>query len=693
MRKFTFFRYFIISIVFIILGGNYPAAPQSKSDLIPAHKEWLETVAPIITKTERGVFLKLRTPEERDKFIQFFWKQRDPRPDTAENEFYKEYMERVRFADQTFHDSFKKGSQTERGYYYLLLGPPLERTSYTTNSQIWPLELWFYKGDQQYGLPPYFYLIFYQPEGIGEYRLYSPGVEGPEKLVISSLYSGTLDRNTAFQLIKKINAELARASLSYLPGDQPYGLTSFSSDTVIVSIRSVPERKFSDAYARSYLDYKDFVETDYSDNYIQSSFKVKVFKSSGQFFIHWSCEPEKVSFAQQNETYSASFELILRMEDFQGNPILEKQEEIPLKLNAEQYKKHERQHFAFQDILPAIAGKYKFFILIKNKTAKDFSSFDTEVSVPEEDGSPLVSNLLLYQARERVLDAQKNNLKAFSFAANQYLFNTRNEFTPQGELGCYLQVYNFQVKPENSVASVLFEINSLDSKSVVVSQRKPLGEVLSSDREGMDIGPFSLSTLKPGYFEVEVSLLDASGRKLLSRKEGFVILAQPYLVLPWVYSRLHNPFPNSEGLYFLSSQYFIVQKYEKARNLLEQAMRLKDEPRIRLLLAKSLFALKQYQDSLTHVVPVYQATHNREAAKVIALNYTGLKDWSSALIYLNKLLEEATEVGVLNLAAECYLNLNQPEKALPLIQKSLELNSAQPAVKELEEKAKKALAK
>jgi tetratricopeptide (TPR) repeat protein len=479
--------------------------------------------------------------------------------------------------------------------------------------------------------------------------------------------------------------------LSYLPGDQPYGLTSFSSDTVIASIRSVPEKKFSDAYARSYLNYKDFVETDYSHNYIQSSFKVKVFKSSGQFFIHWSCEPEKVSFAQQNETYSASFELILRMEDLEGNLVLEKEEEIPLKLNAEQYKKHERQRFAFQNILPAIPGKYKIFVLLKNKTAKDFSSFDTEVSVPEEGGSPLVSNLLLYQVREKVSEAQKNNLKAFSFAASQYLFNTRNEFTPQGELGCYLQTYNFQGKPENSVVSVLFEINSLDLKSVVMSQKKPLDEVLCSDREGMDIGPFSLSTLKPGYFEVEVSLLDAGGRKLLSGKEGFVLLAQPYLVLPWVYSKLYSSFPNSEGLYFLSSQYFMVQKYEKAKSLLEQALKLRDEPRTRLLLAKSLFALNQYQDSLTLVVPVYQASHNREAAKVIALDYTGLKDWSSALIYLNKLLEEATEVSVLNLAADCYLNLNQPEKALPLIQKSLELNPAQPAVKQMEEKAKKHL--
>jgi tetratricopeptide (TPR) repeat protein len=54
-------------------------------------------------------------------------------------------------------------------------------------------------------------------------------------------------------------------------------------------------------------------------------------------------------------------------------------------------------------------------------------------------------------------------------------------------------------------------------------------------------------------------------------------------------------------------------------------------------------------------------------------------------------MEQAAEIEVLNLAAECYLNLNQPEKALPLLQKSLELNPNQARIKELEEKTKKRL--
>ena len=117
---------------------------------------------------------------------------------------------------------------------------------------------------------------------------------------------------------------------------------------------------------------------------------------------------------------------------------------------------------------------------------------------------------------------------------------------------------------------------------------------------------------------------------------------------------------------------------------------------MRLLLGKVLYALHRYQDSLTVVFPVYQSAGEREAAKLIAAkliaaNYAALEDWTSALSYLEKLMTQATEISVLNLAAECYLNLNRPEKALPLLRKSLELNPAQTHIKDLEDKTKKQL--
>jgi GWxTD domain-containing protein len=660
----------------------------SDEKLSPQHQEWLSIVSPIITSTERDIFLKLKNDGERDKFIQFFWKQRDPEPGTTANEFYQEYMKRVQFADRNFgRSTARRGSLTEQGYYYLLLGPPLERQIFTTHSQLYPLELWYCRGEERYGIPPYFYLIFYQPQGLGEYRLYNPGVEGPERLVTPVLYGQTTDRSTAYNAIKKVSAELANASLSYLPSQSVDTMASFSSDTIIASIRRLPEKKFSDAYARSYLQFKDFVETDYADNFIESNSKVKVLKSGGQPFVHWSVEPAKVNFVSLEGRNYAEFELILRLEDASGNPVLENTETIPLQVTPEQYKKYERRYFAIQNVFPVIPGKFKMFFLMKNKTARDFTSFSTEVNVPAEPGLPALSDLFLYPNWEKVPEAQANNVKAFVFEGSQCYFNTRNEFLPKKDLHLYFQVYNLDEKLMKA-ASVQVEVRSFPDDAVVLSQKKALREVQLPGAEGIHIGPLSLASFEPGYYQAEVLLVDDNAQRLASQKENFIILTQAYNVLPWVYSRLHPTFPGAEHLYLLGSQRFMTRDYPGAKKTLEQALRLKDEPAARLLLGKTLLALGEFQNSLTLLSPVYQAGRESEAAKVIALNYVGLKDWTSALIYLEELLKQATEVSVLNLAAECYLNLRQPDRAAPLLKKSLELNPNQPAIKALIEKIK-----
>ena len=666
----------------------------SQKDLQPRYREWLEDVSPIITRTEREIFSKLKTDADRDKFSRFFWRQRDPYPDTTENEFYKEYMERVRFADQNFgRETSKRGSQTERGYFYLVLGKPLERQFFTTLSQVWPAELWYYQGAVEYGLPPYFYLIFYQPQGLGEYRLYSPGIEGPEKLVIPSMTSRSLTRARAYQTIKEISSELAGASLSYLPGEQRLEAGAFSSTSIVASIHALPEKKFSDAYARSYLSYKDYVETEYTDNFIDSSFASKVFRNSGQSFIHWALEPKKINFVDRGGRFQASFELVLRLEDEQGNPVLEKTEEIPLIVTPEQYKEHERRLFAFQDILPVIPGRFRLFGLLKNKSAQDFTSFNAAIEVPEAGPGIRTSALVLYHSRDQLGERASGVLRAFTFGGVHYLVNARNEFPPQSEMGAYIQMFSAGTINLPAQSAVVLEVREADSQAIAFSQRKAFSEVQTEDGEGLDTGTFSLAAIKPGYYSAELSLVDGNGQKVLTARENFVLLSQAAPVLPWVYAKGNPDFPNSQDLAALSTEYFLTRQYEKALTLAEDALKLRDDGSTRFLLGRVLYSVGRYQDSLDVLKPAEDGGLSREAAKVMAADYAALKDWASALGYLEKLLAEATEVSVLNLAGECQLNLGRPDQALPLLQKSLQLDANQPAVKALLEKARAGIKK
>jgi GWxTD domain-containing protein len=676
-------------LVIALALGSPVLTAQAK--LTADEQRWLEDVGPIMTPAERDVYLHLRTKAERDKFTIFFWRSRDASPDTTENEFYKDYMARVAFADANFgHDSPKRGSQTDRGFYYLLLGKPLERTRYTTNSEIWPLELWFYKGAVEYGQPDYFYLIFYQPGGLGDYRLFYPGVEGPETLVVPGSATKTNDRRGAFQMIRDINAELASASLSYMPGERPGSNAGFSSDNIIAAVKQMPEKKYSDAYARSFMTFKDFIETEYSDRYLPSAVQVKVLKDHDQPFVHWTIEPEKMNFGSQGDQIYASFELILRLEDRTGRAILEKTEEIPVRLTAGQYQAHERQRFAFQDLLPVIPGDYKFLVLLKNKTARDFSSTEMTLAIPSA-GRAGLSVPLLHHGQESVPEAQRRNLKAFVFDGTQYAVGASNEFLPAESLGVYVQAWNLKALNLSGPAAFSLEIFSLDAGAAVGVFPMTAAADPFDPATQIVTGTVPLASVKPGYYRAVVTAKGPDGNAVLSEKENFVVLSRTMTTVPWAYARLHGPYPGAEYLRVLGAESFLAGDHARAVALLEQALSYRDEPGTRLLLAKALFAVGRLKESLAQALPLYERTPDRETAKVVALDYAGLKDWNAAVGYLERLMAEATEVSVLNLAAECYLNLDRPEKALPLLQKSLSLLPGQPEVRDLEEKTKKRL--
>lgn len=78
----------------------------------------------LLTADERREFERLGGPAARSEFVTAFWKARDPKPETADNEFREEYEKRVAFADSRFTQEETRGSMTDRGMVFILLGPP-----------------------------------------------------------------------------------------------------------------------------------------------------------------------------------------------------------------------------------------------------------------------------------------------------------------------------------------------------------------------------------------------------------------------------------------------------------------------------------------------------------------------------------------------------------------------------------------
>ena len=100
-----------------------------KTEADRALKDWIKEVGPIITRAEEDAYRKLRSNEERENFIDEFWRRRDPDPDTQENEYKDEYYERMQYANEHF-GSGKPGWLTDRGRIYLKWGKPDEIESH-----------------------------------------------------------------------------------------------------------------------------------------------------------------------------------------------------------------------------------------------------------------------------------------------------------------------------------------------------------------------------------------------------------------------------------------------------------------------------------------------------------------------------------------------------------------------------------
>ncbi len=98
--------------------------PPNAAD--PPDAQWADgPVQWIITADEKRRWAALTSDDERAEFVEKFWEARNPHPGSADNTFRTGFERRAAFADVYFNqDERKRGSLTDRGMVFVLLGPP-----------------------------------------------------------------------------------------------------------------------------------------------------------------------------------------------------------------------------------------------------------------------------------------------------------------------------------------------------------------------------------------------------------------------------------------------------------------------------------------------------------------------------------------------------------------------------------------
>jgi GWxTD domain-containing protein len=128
----------------MLLLVNCSGRGGSLSTLPPEDRQFLSEVRYLISRKESKIFKNTPT-EERRKFIEEFWKIRDPDPTTEENEFRDEYYRRIDLANHLFREG-SAGWLSDRGRILILLGEPERRDVYPSGYSFYepPVEIWYY---------------------------------------------------------------------------------------------------------------------------------------------------------------------------------------------------------------------------------------------------------------------------------------------------------------------------------------------------------------------------------------------------------------------------------------------------------------------------------------------------------------------------------------------------------------------
>jgi GWxTD domain-containing protein len=108
------------------LAEAYRAFPRPEAGGSEEHREdWAEgPVRHLLSSEEKRDFERLLDAVSRAEFVANFWRSRDPKGGTEADEVRRTFDKRVAFADSRFTQDEVRGSLTDRGMVFIVLGPP-----------------------------------------------------------------------------------------------------------------------------------------------------------------------------------------------------------------------------------------------------------------------------------------------------------------------------------------------------------------------------------------------------------------------------------------------------------------------------------------------------------------------------------------------------------------------------------------
>ncbi|HEY0005033.1 MAG TPA: GWxTD domain-containing protein [Pyrinomonadaceae bacterium] len=498
-----------------------------KPELKKAYKDWIDKdVAYIITEEEKRAWKKLATDDEREQFIEAFWRRRDPDPDTDENEYREEYYERIAYANEHFASGIP-GWKTDRGRIYIMFGKADEieshpaggnydRPSYQGggSTTTYPFEIWFYR--YLPGVGSGIEIEFVDPTGTGEYRIARSPDEKDAMLMVPGA-GLTLAESLGLSSKGDRIAGLAAGNMSYQrEQDSP-----FSRLQLLADLNRPPQVKFSDLESKLGTSGSGVVE----DNPLNFDIRVDFFRQSDERVITAftiQTENRELTFKDSGGAQVASLNIFGRITAVSGRRAGIFEDPVTTVATPQELITAKERKSAYQKAIALAPGTYKVDVIVRDVNSGATGVRRVGFTVPKYTADQLSTSTIVLAAK---LEDAGNQPPVGMFFIGQYkvIPNVSGIFKQGMPVGVYLQIYNAGIDQTTLRPSV-------DVEYVLLKGGKEIGKQ-TEDWSGMsDAGQrltlarlIPTSGLTPGEYEVAIRIRDRVTGQTLSPSSKFTV--------------------------------------------------------------------------------------------------------------------------------------------------------------------------
>ena len=541
MSTVKFARNFALTLLIFVLSAVVSIAqPPDKKDkpsvdpssnprnvrpeLKDAYKRWLNTdVAYIITKDEKRAFMALTTDEERENFIENFWRRRDPNPDTEENEYREQYYERIAYANEHFSSGIP-GWKTDRGRIYIAWGKPDSIETHPTggaydrpswegggSTTTYPFEVWWYRHLDNVG--DGIEVEFVDPTGTGEYRL---ARDANEKDAMRNVPGAGLTTAEQLGLADKSDRLLGLNQ----GGFQREQDTPFRRMEIITNLQRPPQVKFSDLAGVAGGDSGIL-----DNNPLEFDLRIDFFRQSDTQVIATftiQADNKELLFKNVGGLEQAKLNVFGRITAVSGKRSGIFEDSVTTSATSVELADLRDKKSVYQKAVALTPGTYKVDVVVRDVETGNRGLVNMGFTVPRYDEKKLSTSSLILASKLRST-TESDIGGQFVIGNAKVIPNLAGSYRKGQEVGIYLQVYNAGVdqttlRPAVDVQYVL----SKDGKEVLRQVEDWSG--LSDSGQRLTLARLLPTDAMPlGEYEIKVVTKDRVGGQVVENKGKFTI--------------------------------------------------------------------------------------------------------------------------------------------------------------------------